>query len=243
LATIGLDGLHLDLGHVGVFRALAAAAGLTPEREAAIFEILQRKARPELDALLAETELSAAQKERFAALTELNGGAEVLAAARARLAGAGPGVASALDNLGAVADAVAESHPALERYFDLAELRGYRYYTGVVYAVFLPGQGQALAQGGRYDGIGKAFGRERAATGFSADLRRLVKLLPEDGATCSGVLAPAGGTPALRAEIARLRADGERVVEGLPGTGGDPQETGCDRRLVERGGKWSIEKI
>ena len=243
LAATGLDGLHLDLGHVGVFRALAAAAGLKPEQEAAIFGILQRKARPELDALLAETQLGAKQNEWFTALTELNGGAEVLAAARARLAGAGPGVASALDNLAAVADAVAASHPALTRYFDLAELRGYRYYTGVVYAVFLPGQGQALAQGGRYDGIGKAFGRERAATGFSADLRRLVKLLPEDAALRGGILAPAGGAPALRAEVARLRAAGERVVEGLPGAGGDPREMGCDRRLVERRGAWTVEKI
>lgn len=243
LAQAGFSGLHLDLGHVGVYRALATAAALSPDSEAAIFDVLRRKARPELDGILANSGLTDARRAWFIALTELNGGSEVLPAARARLRDAGSEVAAALDNLETVARAVAHSHPQVVQYFDLAELRGYRYYTGLVYAVFVPGQGQALAQGGRYDGIGKAFGRERAATGFSADLRRLLKLQPNNTRARTGILAPYGETPALRTEIERLRAAGERVVEALPGDSASDSAANCDRRLIERDGAWRVEKL
>ncbi|OGI58519.1 MAG: ATP phosphoribosyltransferase regulatory subunit [Candidatus Muproteobacteria bacterium RBG_19FT_COMBO_61_10] len=241
LQAIGIASPHLDLGHVGVFRRLAADAGLEGALESDLFEALQRKARPDVDALLAGSTLTAERKAMLAALTDLNGGAEVLAEARTRLAAAGAAVAQALDNLQAVADAVAASHPDLPLYFDLAELRGYRYYTGVVYSVFVSGHGQAVAQGGRYDGIGKAFGRERAATGFSADLRRLLKILPGDAPVRAGIHAPWSRDGVLRKEVERLRAAGERVVIGLPGVAVSASELGCDRELVQEKGVWRIK--
>ena len=135
----------------------------------------------------------------------------------------------ALGALEQVAGAVRQSHPEVSLYIDLAELRGYRYYTGVVFAAYLPGQGQAVAKGGRYDGIGRAFGRARPATGFAADLRRLVRLVPEAPEGRGGICAPGDGVDAaLEAEIARLRQAGERVVVALPGM---PPPPGCDRRL------------
>jgi ATP phosphoribosyltransferase regulatory subunit len=241
LQAIGIASPHLDLGHVGVFRRLAADAGLEGALESDLFEALQRKARPDVDALLAGSILTAERKAMLAALTDLNGGAEVLAEARTRLAAAGAAVTQALDNLQAVADAVAASHPDLPLYFDLAELRGYRYYTGVVYSVFVTGHGQAVAQGGRYDGIGKAFGRERAATGFSADLRRLLKILPGDAPVRAGIHAPWSRDGVLRKEVERLRAAGERVVIGLPGAAVSASELACDRELVQEKGVWRIK--
>ena len=242
LQAIGIVSPHLDLGHVGVFRQLAADAGLDGRLESDLFDALQRKARPDVDALLAGSTLSAERKAMLAALTELNGGPEVLVEARARLAAADAAVGQALDNLQAVADAIASSHPGVPLYFDLAELRGYRYYTGVVYSVFITGHGQAVAQGGRYDGIGKAFGRERAATGFSADLRRLLKILPGNAPPRAGIHAPWSRDGVLRKEVERLRAAGERVVIGLPGAAVSASELGCDRELVQEKGVWLIRK-
>jgi ATP phosphoribosyltransferase regulatory subunit len=239
LSAIGIADPHLDLGHVGVFRQLAADAGLSGELESDLFDVLQRKARPEVDALLASTAIAADRKAMLALLADLNGGPEILAEARARLAGAA--VRQALDNLQAVADAIGRSHAGLPLYFDLAELRGYRYYTGVVYSVFVPGHGQAVAQGGRYDGIGKAFGRERAATGFSADLRRLLKILPDSTNSRGGILALWKEDEALQKEIGRLRAAGERVVIRLPGTPASVVEMGCDRELVAEKGVWVVK--
>lgn len=242
LHAIGIVSPHLDLGHVGVFRQLAAGASIDGRLESDLFDALQRKARPDVDALLAGSALTAERKAMLAALTDLNGGPEVLAEARARLAAADVAVGQALDNLQAVADAIVSSHPDVPLYFDLAELRGYRYYTGVVYSVFVTGHGQAVAQGGRYDGIGKAFGRERAATGFSADLRRLLKILPSNTPPRAGIHAPWSQDGVLRKEVERLRAAGERVVIGLPGAAVSTSELGCDRELVQEKDVWLIKK-
>ncbi len=240
LQSAGLDGVHMDLGHVGVFRHLAAEARLSAEVEGDLFDALQRKSRPEIEKLLSHCDIAAAMREHLIALVELNGGDEVLAQARELLgATAGP-VRQALDTLDAVAAAMKRDHPALPLYFDLAELRGYRYYTGVVFSAFVPGQGHAVSQGGRYDGIGQAFGRARAATGFSADLRLLLKLAPASVAAVQGILVPYAQTAALQERIRALRAAGERVVVQLPGINPSPAQMGCDRELVSRNGTWTV---
>jgi ATP phosphoribosyltransferase regulatory subunit len=256
LRLLGVHHAHIDLGHVGIFRALAADAGLSPEVEADLFEALQRKARAEVAALLEETGggvVPTAARERLLALLELNGeAAEVLAEARRRLAAAPPAVGRALDDLERLAERIAREPDAPALYFDLAEVSGYRYYTGATFSAFVPGHGRAVAKGGRYDGIGRAFGRARPATGFGADLRALLRLSEPWPATASaapnaapprGILAPDDTDPALYAEIARLRAAGERVVAQLPDDGATPGDYGCDRRLVKRGGRWLVETL
>jgi ATP phosphoribosyltransferase regulatory subunit len=155
--------------------------------------------------------------------------------------GAPPAVHVALVNLERVAKALA--HLDAPVYFDLAELRGYRYYTGVVFSAFVPGQGQAVAQGGRYDGIGRAFGRARAATGFSTDLRRLLRLVAVDDGGSKAILAPHVGMPGLDETIAKLRAAGECVLARLPGDSTPAPALGCDRELVEQGGKWIVKPV
>jgi ATP phosphoribosyltransferase regulatory subunit len=138
---------------------------------------------------------------------------------------------------------VAKQPSAPRLHFDLAEVSGYHYYTGVVFSAFVPGHGRAIAQGGRYDGIGRAFGRERAATGFGTDLRQLARLAGRPGAGASRILAPAGDEAQLRAEIARLRDSGEPVVQQLSGDRASAAELGCDRALVQRDGRWVVERV
>jgi ATP phosphoribosyltransferase regulatory subunit len=242
LDLVGIIAPHLDLGHVGVFRGLARAVGLRAETEADVFGALQRKARGEVLALLARAGVSAKDSGQIAALLDLSGGAEVLTMAQTRYS-ANAAVLRALDDLGAVARLVSAQPGMPALHFDLAELSGYQYYTGIVFSAYVSGHGWAIAKGGRYDGVGRAFGRERAATGFGADLRQLLRYCSDCGDTLGGILAPVGEDAALREEVARLRATGERVVCELPGASAVPAELSCDRRLVRQGSSWVIQKI
>ncbi|WP_018138093.1 MULTISPECIES: ATP phosphoribosyltransferase regulatory subunit [unclassified Thioalkalivibrio] len=244
LATLEVCGVYqpsMDLGHVGIYRALAREAGLDNAREEAFFDQLQRKSVPEIEGTLEawETEgMDAAVCRRLRALVDLNGDAGVIAAAREALAGAPAEVEAALDHLQAVAERLEATQPNVDLHVDLGELRGYAYHTGLVFAVFVPGSGQAIARGGRYNDIGRVFGRARAATGFSTDLRELLRRAevapPVPRRT---VRAPASGDVAMEAAIADLRARGNRVVRDLEGQTNEPP---ADARLELRDGAWTV---
>jgi len=234
---------HFDLGHVGVFRGLATHAKLNAEQEMELFDALQRKASNDVEALLAASDAPAASKRMLAGLLDLSGGQEVLARARQQWREAPRPVTRALDELEAVAGRVAKRPEAPTLYFDLAELSGYHYYTGVVFSAFVPGYGQAIARGGRYDGIGRAFGRDRAATGFGADLRQWLRVSAAASPALAGILAPGSDDTVLQAEVARLRAEGQRVVMRLSGDKSPASEFGCDRELIKRSGRWVIEVV
>lgn len=242
LSLAGVPTPHIDLAHVGVFRALAQRAGFDRTQEAELLEAVQRKSKAEVEVLLTQSNTAAAQRKQFLALLDMSGGVDVLERARTTY-GDVPPVASAIDYLDAVVQRVRRDSPALELFIDLAELGGYHYYTGVLFSAFVPSRGQAIAKGGRYDGIGKAFGRDRAATGFGADLRELLKAGNAAATGATGIYAPADDDAALAAEIARLRARGERVVRALPGDGATPVELGCDRRLVRKNDRWVSEPV
>jgi ATP phosphoribosyltransferase regulatory subunit len=240
LRLAGISDVHLDLGHVAIFRELVRRAELGREREALLFEALQRKALPEIRQHLAAWSLPAPCAEWFLALAELNGGVEVLDEAEARLYGAGVAVREALGVLRNLTAALRRPWPELPIHVDLAELRGYHYHTGVVFAAYVTGQGQAVAQGGRYDEIGQVFGRARPATGFSTDLATLLRLgsVPDRAGRVIG--APAVAEDALERRIAELRGQGERVMRALPGMEADLRELGCDHLLMRREGRWSV---
>jgi len=167
LAACGVEGVQLDVGHVGVYRALAQEAGFGGATEHELFCALQAKDASAVDVLTAG--LPMALRDAFAALPQLYGGREVLAEARARLPHL-PAVAAALDTLASLDQGLGD----VELAYDLAELRGYGYHSGVVFAAYTRGRSHAIAQGGRYDEVGRVFGRARPATGFSMDLRELV---------------------------------------------------------------------
>ncbi len=241
LRVAGLDDIYLDLGHVGIFRALAEAAGLSERQESALFDALQRKASAEIEQLIIGFEVDQSMCAMLSSLAELNGGEEVLPRARECLAAAPPAVAEAIDYVAAVAAQLRRYLPDLPVHFDLAELRAYHYQTGVVFAAFVPGEGQEVARGGRYDHIGEVFGRARPATGFSADLKTLMRLGSHARQPLSGaVLAPGDVDAELHRRIAELRAAGTVVIRELPGQAGDPAQMGCAHRLVKQAGSWDI---
>ncbi|MED5606092.1 MULTISPECIES: ATP phosphoribosyltransferase regulatory subunit [Pseudomonas] len=239
LAMAEVPDVHMDLGHVGIYRGLARAAGLSGEAEQALFDALQRKAVDEVAALT--DSLPAELAGMLRALAELCGSREVLEQAAAVLAGAPAVVKAALADLVAIADALAQRFPQLPLYFDLGELRGYHYHTGVVFAAFVPGVGESIAQGGRYDHIGADFGRARPATGFSTDLKTLVTLgQAQLDAPVQGIWAPAEGAGLWQA-VQQLRRDGRRVVQALPGQdAASAREAGCDAQLQLREGNWQV---
>lgn len=244
LDLTGVRDVYIDLGHVGIFRGLARDAGLDADQEDCLFDALQRKAIPEIRAFLAELELSTAQRERLAGLATLNGDEEVLQHAAELLDGSGPAALAALDNLQRIATLARRRLPGVALHFDLAELRGYQYQTGLVFAAFVADCGQEIARGGRYDDIGKVFGRARAATGFSTDLRSLMQLGSREWPAAAGaILAPMDDDPALAEKVRQLRAQGEVVIQQLPGQQGSIREMRCNRTLRWEGTHWVVEKI
>ncbi|MDA1107582.1 MAG: ATP phosphoribosyltransferase regulatory subunit [Proteobacteria bacterium] len=243
LAATGVQDVHLDLGHVGIYRGLVREAGLDSEQEKTLFDALQRKAHTDIEESLAKFALTKTYRQRFAQLADLNGGAEALEEGRRVLHGASAETMNALEDLCSLAQAVRRRLPHTPLHFDLAELRGYRYHTGAVFAAYVPGQGQAVAQGGRYDDIGAVFGRARPATGFSADLKTLAGLTTAPAAAhVGGIFAPCADDAALDAQIRKLRAEGECVVCALPGQTGGAREMGCERVLELRQGVWTVVK-
>jgi ATP phosphoribosyltransferase regulatory subunit len=235
LALLGIQGVHLDLGHVAVFRALVKGAAIGSELEAALFNALQSKDVPTLKALVAG--LSQDVQAALLALPELYGGVEVLQRARGVLP---KSTHAALDELERAAN---QLQPLAQHVgIDLAELRGYHYHSGMVFAAYHAGSHDAIAVGGRYDDVGKSFGRARAATGFSMDLRQLHGLLNKQ-AMPKGILAPHRNDAGLDAAISSLRQQGEVVVVDLLGEAAHRTELDCDRELVSRNGAWVVEKI
>jgi ATP phosphoribosyltransferase regulatory subunit len=230
-----LPASRIDLGHVGVFRALTRELGLAPEVEEELFGALQGKDLPLVRELLAG--VTGSVRSALLALPELYGDRTVLDRA-AQILPATAEIGTALSDLRRLSDALAD----LPLSFDLADLRGYHYHSGLAFAAYCAGSPGAVALGGRYDEFGRAYGRGRPATGFSMDLRELARLSPDD-ASRGAIAAPWPEDDTLHAEAERLRAQGERVVLALPGHEGTWCEAGCDRRLVRRGDNWIIESL
>jgi ATP phosphoribosyltransferase regulatory subunit len=236
LTIAGVPDARLSLGHAGLFRALAAGAALNEERTVAMFAALRGKDVPEVEALSAD--LAAPWQAAFRQLPGLYGGTEALEQAHAVLPKQ-PAIVEALDELTrllAAGNALGKVNVSV----DLSDLRGDGYHNGATFAAYVGGQASAVALGGRYDGAGSVFGRNRPATGFSLDLRQILDCLAEPAAR-GGILAPFEDDAALRAKIAELRAGGERVVVELPGQAAHRLEYGCDRMLVNSDKGWIVQ--
>lgn len=230
--------VSLDIGHVAVFRALLRRGRVSRELEADLFQAMQSK---DITAITALTKgLDRVTRAALAELPGLYGGVEVLARAR-RVLPALPEIRSALRDLASLSQRVTDL--AQIRSFDLGELRGYHYHSGVVFAAYSNARHNAVAQGGRYDEVGKAFGRARPATGFSMDMRELAAAGGE-ARGLSRVLAPyLPADRALTQRIAALRSRGMVVIEDLPGHARFRGELDCDRELVRRAGRWVLQKL
>lgn len=236
LSISGVSKIHLDLGHVAVFRGLIKGAGISLELETELFAILQAKDISALKELCIK--LKKNTREALMLLPELYGDKRILADACKRLPDY-PVIRTALNELSVVEE---ELGPTVDKIaFDLADLRGYHYHTGIVFAAYASGCSSAIAKGGRYDEIGKAFGRARPATGFSMDLRELSRLV-KPGAYPKGIRAPfQDKNSALKIKIDKLRSEGQIVVMELPGQKGE--YLNCDRQLTLHDGEWIVEEI
>ncbi len=237
LALLGIEGVHLDLGHVAVFNALIKDAAVDEQLEADLFSALQSKDVATLKSLVAG--LDAKTQAALLILPELYGGLEVLQRARKELPKSVE-LTTALDEL---EKAALQLQPFAQHIgIDLAELRGYHYHSGMVFAAYHAGSHDAIALGGRYDDVGKSFGRARPATGFSMDLRQLHSLMNKL-AKPKGIVAPHKKDAALDSAIAALRKQGHVVVIDLLGNAAYHTELDCDRALVLRNGAWVVEQI
>lgn len=246
LRTAGIDTCYLDLGHVGIFRGLARQAGLDARQEHALFDALQRKAVPEIETLIDGFGLASGMAAMLVELADLNGD-DALRRAEQVLRKADRSVRDAVDYLRRLAQSLHQFLPEVSVHYDLAELRGYHYKTGAVFAAFVPGWGQEIARGGRYDDIGRVFGRARPAVGFSTDLKGLLRLGQGfvEGACDGAVYAPWSADPGLLTQVDVLRRTGRRVISALPGTDPepDPRALDCTQRLVFGESGWELQDI
>ena len=236
--------IHIDIGHVGIFREIAREAALDKIQEAQLFDMLQRKAQPEIKQWLDKLDLDKAIKEGLMKLSQLHGGRDVLEKARDLPAFASRVYQGFFADLNTLAKNIQQQYPEVELNFDLAELRGFHYETGIVFAAYQPGEGRELARGGRYDGIGRRFGRARPATGFSADLKNLLRLgnlsAPE---LSEKIFAPAANDAALREKISELREQGRIVIQSLSGQQASAKSMGCSAELLKQNGQWVVNQI
>jgi len=235
LQLAGISEVCFDLCHVGVLRALLAVEPKIEKHEAALFSLLEAKDMGGIAELTADFDPKI--REALLVLPSLYGDVTVIARAR-KLLPQLPGIKKALDELEALVEMAGDENVTI----DLADLRGYHYHSGVMFAAYVPGLPNAIARGGRYDHVGEAFGRARPATGFSMDLRELARLLP-----CAepkkSIRAPWSKSPELRARINELRGSGEVVIQSMPGQENEQEEFDCDRELVLDNGSWNLKNL
>jgi len=231
----GLSKITLDLSHNGILHAILEDDAQAKRHYAEIVGMLRAKDLPALNAFTAG--FAATVRDALAALIGLHGDVSVLQQARERLP-AKPRIAQALDELAVLAKSASD----VKVNIDLADLSGYQYESGAMFALYVEGLPNAVARGGRYDHVGEAFGRARPATGFSMDLREVARLLPA-AAPASAIRAPWGREPALTALIASLREQGEIVIQLMPGEASGEQEFDCDREIVADGGSFTVRTL
>ena len=239
LSLAGLDQVYLDLSHAGILNGILANENLPIAEMETLYGFLQSKDRPRLSGWAQS--LPEQTAKALLALTELNGPcAEVLSNAKKALPQT-PEVKEALAQLAHLIDSANDLSQGLELSIDLADLRGYQYHSGVMFAAYVEKLPQPIARGGRYDQVGKAFGRARPATGFSLDLLTLASLSPNPKPK-NAILAPWDNDAQLKQSIDALRQAGEVVIQQNAGESMQSAEYICDRELVKQGGKWTVNQ-
>jgi ATP phosphoribosyltransferase regulatory subunit len=239
LAAGRATGLQVDLADARIVNRLLQGQALSDEQRRAIHTALASKDASTLTRLSAG--LLPAVRDGLLALVDLYGDMGVLDRAASRLPDH-PEINQALIQLRWLAEQI----PGVAVSFDLGDSRGYAYYSGIRFAIYAKGASDALARGGRYDGVGAVFGhridRDRPAVGFSLDLKELVAAV-QPLALRAAIRAPWGQSASLRAAIASLRSRGETVVCVLPGHESEVDEFHCDRELVEAAGQWLVQAL
>jgi ATP phosphoribosyltransferase regulatory subunit len=235
LSAVAINQFTVDLSDARIVPALLDGVSLTSQTREALHSALAAKDTSRVQALTQD--LPAHVRHALTALVSLYGDASVLDQADKAFA-PWPVVLQVLAELRQIAADLS----GIAVTFDLADLRGYAYYSGVRFAIFVPGASDALVRGGRYDEVGAVFGRKRPAVGFSLDLKELVNVVPER-ALKAAIRAPWGTAKGLREAIATLRANGDTVVCVMPGHESEVDEFDCDRELIEVAGQWAVQAL
>lgn len=241
-----IENISIVLGHVGIFRALVKEAAIDTDTEASLFDAVQRKAYDEIDAVLDAAVEDAALHAMLRKLPRLSGDETTLQEALAVFEEAPDSVKKELLELVLIVEGIKQRHPEMTLCFDLCELRGYEYHTGIVFAAYTPDYGRAVAKGGRYDHIGEVFGRSRPASGFDSDLKTIARLSSKNFTQRKAIIAPIGNDAGLLSAIDELRAEGEIVITNLLESElaeQDLEDLNCDRQLRLNDGKWVVEQI
>jgi ATP phosphoribosyltransferase regulatory subunit len=240
LEIAGVRNVHVDIGHMGIYRRLIKLLEISPAQEVMVYSCLQRKATPELRGLLGTWSVSKELAGAILLLSELHGDASVLEEAKTAYASIDRDIVTCINELGQIAELTLSQVSDASLLFDLADLKGYKYHNGMMFTAYIHGQGQGIAFGGRYDGIGREFGRSRPATGFSADVKLLYDLVGRPDSKRSSIYAPFSSEPGLQLAVRELRAQGERVINELPGQAGGARQLQYDRELYFAEGNWQV---
>ena len=246
LRAAEINDVHIVLGHVGIFRTLLLEANLDEGTERSLFEAVQRKEYDRIDEVLNSSVIDKELRQMLEQLTRLSGDETILEAAKQVFAAAPVTVTAELDELVAIAEGIKKRLPEAAMFFDLCELRGYEYHTGIVFAAYTPNYGRAVAKGGRYDHIGEVFGRARPASGFDSDLKVLAKLSNKIFKRRAAIVVPNNNDPDLLILVETLREQGEIVVNWFGDaelSQQDCEEQNCDRQIVNKNGEWVVESL
>ncbi len=239
--------LLLSMGHIGVYRRLIELSKLSGSEQEAYRSMLVRRSMPEIEEWLslrvASGALDTLEADRLRCLPDLNGDpSDVIAQARLRLCQCHDDILhDELNHLEQLIERLANEDSSVSYYLDLAELRGYAYHTGIVFEAYLEDGKRDIARGGRYDGIGRLFGNDRPATGFSADLRLIAGLESLVVSEPNYIYAPSEISEELDSYIKTLRTQGECVIRALGENDyHNAYKLGCRRKLVQQNGVWEL---
>ena len=243
LEKAGIEKPQLALGHVSFYRTLTKSAGFPAELEQKLFAALQRKSASEIENLLQNAGAEKTLIADIKSLATLNGDISILDRAASEIQSSAPEIQQSIDQLKKIASVISQRFPQQSVYFDLGELRGYEYHTGVVFAAYVSSYGEAIANGGRYDDIGEGFGRARAATGFDADLKILLAQGKNSYTPGKKIFAPANDDPALQEAIESLRSEGQHVINAFTGQTETAADMGCDYELLSTKDGWQVNSL
>jgi len=235
LDAVALKNVSLDLSDARIVPALLSGVSISSDARDALHQALASKDLTSIQDLAKE--LPSNIQKALVELVQMYGDISVLSQAEKTFS-AWPTIVQSIQELRHIAQAFKHVHIT----FDLADLRGYGYYSGVRFAMFVAGTNDALVRGGRYDEVGAVFGRKRPAVGFSLDLKELISAVPAQPLKAA-IRAPWGVEDGLREALAQLRGQGETVVCAMPGHESEVDEFNCDRELVHVAGKWVVRDL
>ena len=235
LDAVALKNVSLDLSDARIVPALLSGVSISSDARDALHQALAAKDLTSIQDLAKE--LPSNVQKALVELVQMYGDISVLSQAEKTFS-AWPTIVQSIQELRHIAQAFKHVHIT----FDLADLRGYGYYSGVRFAMFVAGTNDALVRGGRYDEVGAVFGRKRPAVGFSLDLKELISAVPAQPLKAA-IRAPWGVEDGLREALAQLRSQGETVVCAMPGHESEVDEFNCDRELVHVAGKWVVRDL